>query len=89
MPITTTIDPPLPGDAPEVFDAKAFAAWAKEQTKAFGGKDVTVGDGVVEFTTEKGANGMFTQFDTKCLFLLFGGENPAMNNLIKSIGLTD
>ena len=28
MPITTTIDPPLPGDAPEVFDAKAFAAWA-------------------------------------------------------------
>ena len=28
MPITTTIDPPLPGDAPEVFDSKAFAAWA-------------------------------------------------------------
>ena len=28
MPITTLIDPPLPGDAPEVFDAKAFAAWA-------------------------------------------------------------
>ena len=28
MPITTTIDPPLPGDSPEVFDAKAFAAWA-------------------------------------------------------------
>lgn len=28
MPITTIIDPPLPGDAPEVFDAKAFAAWA-------------------------------------------------------------
>ena len=27
MPITTTIDPPLPGDSPEVFDAKAFAAW--------------------------------------------------------------
>ena len=28
MPITTTIDPPLPGDSPEVFDSKAFAAWA-------------------------------------------------------------
>ena len=28
MPITTTIDPPLTGDSPEVFDAKAFAAWA-------------------------------------------------------------
>ena len=27
MPITTTIDPPLPGDSPEVFDAKAFAAF--------------------------------------------------------------
>jgi len=27
MPITTIIDPPLPSDSPEVFDAKAFAAW--------------------------------------------------------------
>jgi hypothetical protein len=68
-------------------DSKAFAKWAEVQAKAIGGKDINVGEGVVEFTTEKGANGMFTQFDKKSLFLLFGGDNPQIDNLIKSIGL--
>lgn len=70
-------------------DGKAFAAWAQEQAKALGGKNLTVGEGVVEFTTDKDANGMFTQFDTKSLFLLFSGESPAIGNLVKSIGLKD
>ena len=50
---------------------------------------MNAGEGVVEFTTEKGASGMFTQFDKKSLFLLFGGERPQIGNLIKSIGLVD
>ncbi len=70
-------------------DGKAFSKWAQEQVKALGGKNVDAGEGVVNFTTDKGANGMFTQFDKKSLFLLFGGDNPQIDNLIKSIGLVD
>lgn len=70
-------------------DGTAFTNWAKGQVKVLKGKNVNAGEGVVEFTTEKGASGMFTQFDKKSLFLLFGGERPQIGNLIKSIGLVD
>ena len=47
MPITTTIDPPLPGDSPEVFDAKAFAAWA-----ALAGLGAEINASSAEMTTK-------------------------------------
>ncbi len=47
MPITTTIDPPLPGDPPEVFDAKAFAAWA-----ALAGLGAEINASSAEMTTK-------------------------------------
>lgn len=70
-------------------DTKAFNKWAREQVKSLQGKDVSGEGSLVEFSTPKGANGMFSQFDKKSLFFLFGGESPQIGEIIRSIGLED
>ena len=70
-------------------DGKAFTAFAKEQAKKLGGKDIEAGDGVVNFGADKGAKGMLTQFGKKCLLLIFSGDDPKIDGLVRSIGLVD
>lgn len=70
-------------------DGKAFTAYATEQAKKLGGKNIEAREGVVNFTADEGASGMLTQFGKKCLLLIFEGEDPKTGYLIKSIDIPD